>query len=156
MWSFIYNALLFAAAFIAIPFYGARTLLTGKYRKSLLPKLGMRLPETAIVREGSPRIWIHAVSVGEALTARALAADLKARYPRLRLFLSTTTMAGQRTVVEAVEAAGMRPKVKVIVGGAPASATWASEIGADGYSEDAIGAVALVRRLVGAGETAAV
>jgi 3-deoxy-D-manno-octulosonic-acid transferase len=35
------------------------------------------------------------VSVGEALTARALAEDLKARYPRLRLFLSTTTMAGQ-------------------------------------------------------------
>src|SRR6185369_8271773 len=37
----------------------------------------------------------HAVSVGEALTARALAEDLKARYPRLRLFLSTTTMTGQ-------------------------------------------------------------
>lgn len=70
--------------------------------------------------------------------------------------LLTTTMSGQRTVVEAIEAAGMRPKVKVIVGGAPASATWASEIGADGYSEDAIGAVALVRRLVGAAEAAAV
>jgi corrinoid protein of di/trimethylamine methyltransferase len=67
--------------------------------------------------------------------------------------LLTTTMAGQRTVVESVAAAGMRPKVKVIVGGAPASASWASEIGADGYSEDAIGAVALIRRLVGA-ETA--
>jgi corrinoid protein of di/trimethylamine methyltransferase len=67
--------------------------------------------------------------------------------------LLTTTMAGQRTVVEKVAAAGMRPKVKVIVGGAPASASWASEIGADGYSEDAIGAVALIRRLVGA-ETA--
>ncbi|MEW6224377.1 MAG: corrinoid protein [Chloroflexota bacterium] len=70
--------------------------------------------------------------------------------------LLTTTMAGQRTVVEAVAAAGMRPKVKVIVGGAPASATWATEIGADGYSEDAIGAVALVRRLLGAAEAAAV
>ena len=70
--------------------------------------------------------------------------------------LLTTTMAGQRTVVEAVAAAGMRPKVKVIVGGAPASATWATEIGADGYSEDAIGAVALVRRLLGAADAAAV
>jgi corrinoid protein of di/trimethylamine methyltransferase len=70
--------------------------------------------------------------------------------------LLTTTMAGQRTVVEAVAAAGMRPKVKVIVGGAPASASWAAEIGADGYSEDAIGAVALVRRLLGAAEAAAV
>jgi corrinoid protein of di/trimethylamine methyltransferase len=64
--------------------------------------------------------------------------------------LLTTTMAGQRTVVEAVAAAGLRPKVKVMVGGAPASASWASEIGADGYSEDAIGAVALARKLVGA------
>ncbi len=66
--------------------------------------------------------------------------------------LLTTTMAGQRTVVEALDAAGLRPKVKVIVGGAPASATWASEIGADGYSEDAIGAVALARKLLGAAE----
>jgi len=64
--------------------------------------------------------------------------------------LLTTTMAGQRTVVQALEAAGMRPKVKVIVGGAPASESWAAEIGADGYSEDAIGAVALARKLLGA------
>jgi len=64
--------------------------------------------------------------------------------------LLTTTMAGQRTVVEALAAAGMRPRVKVIVGGAPASESWATEIGADGYSEDAIGAVALARRLLGA------
>jgi len=64
--------------------------------------------------------------------------------------LLTTTMAGQRTVVQAMEAAGMRPRVKIIVGGAPASESWASEIGADGYSEDAIGAVALARKLLGA------
>jgi corrinoid protein of di/trimethylamine methyltransferase len=64
--------------------------------------------------------------------------------------LLTTTMAGQRTVVEQFDAAGLRPKCRVIVGGAPASATWAAEIGADGYSEDAIGAVALIRQLVGA------
>jgi corrinoid protein of di/trimethylamine methyltransferase len=63
--------------------------------------------------------------------------------------LLTTTMAGQRTVVEALASAGLRPQVKVIVGGAPASESWAAEIGADGYSEDAIGAVALARRLMG-------
>jgi corrinoid protein of di/trimethylamine methyltransferase len=67
--------------------------------------------------------------------------------------LLTTTMAGQRTVVQALETAGMRPRVKVIVGGAPASESWATEIGADGYSEDAIGAVSLARKLLGA-ETA--
>lgn len=64
--------------------------------------------------------------------------------------LLTTTMAGQRTVVEALATAGLRPRVKVIVGGAPASESWAAEIGADGYSEDAIGAVALARKLLGA------
>jgi len=69
--------------------------------------------------------------------------------------LLTTTMAGQRTVVEALAAAGMRPNVKVMVGGAPASEGWATEIGADGYSEDAIGAVALARRLVGVGAASA-
>ena len=69
--------------------------------------------------------------------------------------LLTTTMAGQRTVVEAIEAAGLRSRVKVIVGGAPASAQWAEEIGADGYSEDAMGAVALARRLLGVGEAVA-
>jgi corrinoid protein of di/trimethylamine methyltransferase len=64
--------------------------------------------------------------------------------------LLTTTMAGQRTVVEALAAAGLRDSVRVMVGGAPASESWAAEIGADGYSEDAIGAVALARRLLGA------
>lgn len=64
--------------------------------------------------------------------------------------LLTTTMSGQRTVVEQFDAAGLRPKCRVIVGGAPGSSSWAAEIGADGYSEDAIGAVSLVRQLVGA------
>src|SRR4029079_18656122 len=45
--------------------------------------------------DGEESIWIHAVSVGEALTARALGAGLKTRYARLPLFLSTTTIPGQ-------------------------------------------------------------
>ncbi len=64
--------------------------------------------------------------------------------------LLTTTMVKQRDVVEALEDAGLRPKVKVMIGGAPVTQGWADEIGADGYSEDAIGAVALAKRLVGA------
>ena len=62
--------------------------------------------------------------------------------------LLTTTMTGQRTVVESLAAAGMRPGVKVIVGGAPVTRAWAAEIGADGYSEDAVGAVALATKLM--------
>jgi corrinoid protein of di/trimethylamine methyltransferase len=63
--------------------------------------------------------------------------------------LLTTTMAGQRQVVEAAQKAGLRPKVRVIVGGAPVTKEWADEIGADGFSEDAAGAVTLAKRLLG-------
>ena len=46
--------------------------------------------------DGDESIWIHAVSVGEVLTARALLPELRERYPQLRIFLSTTTMTGQQ------------------------------------------------------------
>lgn len=68
--------------------------------------------------------------------------------------LLTTTMPGQRQVVEALTREGLRAQVKVMVGGAPVSHAWAREIGADGYGEDAMAAVALARRLVGRGAPA--
>jgi corrinoid protein of di/trimethylamine methyltransferase len=63
--------------------------------------------------------------------------------------LLTTTMVRQRDVVEALEDMGLRSKIKVMVGGAPVTSEWVKEIGADGYSEDAIGAVAVAKKLVG-------
>jgi len=63
--------------------------------------------------------------------------------------LLTTTMPEQKKVIEALDEAGLRGQVKVMVGGAPATQTWADKIGADGYAENAIAAVALARRLVG-------
>jgi corrinoid protein of di/trimethylamine methyltransferase len=68
--------------------------------------------------------------------------------------LLTTTMTGQRNVVAELEAAGLRPRVKVMVGGAPVTSGWAAEIGADGYSEDAVGAVTLAKQLMGVPATA--
>ena len=62
--------------------------------------------------------------------------------------LLTTTMTVQRTIVDALKAAGLRDKVKVMVGGAPVSAQWAADIGADGFAEDAVGAVDLAMRLL--------
>jgi corrinoid protein of di/trimethylamine methyltransferase len=62
--------------------------------------------------------------------------------------LLTTTMVKQRNVIEALDDMGLRPRVKVIVGGAPVTHSWAAEIGADGYSEDAMGAVQLAKKLV--------
>ncbi len=63
--------------------------------------------------------------------------------------LLTTTMGNQRRVIEALGQAGLRPQVKVLVGGAPVSAAWAQEIGADGYSQDAFGAVQVARQVLG-------
>lgn len=62
--------------------------------------------------------------------------------------LLTTTMTGQRTVIAMLDDMGLRPKVKVMIGGAPVTRSWAAEIGADGMSEDAMGAVALAKKLV--------
>lgn len=62
--------------------------------------------------------------------------------------LLTTTMPGQAKVIQALEAAGLRPRVKVMVGGAPVSRSWAEQIGADGYSEDALGALQVAKDLM--------
>ncbi|MCK4977467.1 MAG: cobalamin-dependent protein, partial [Anaerolineales bacterium] len=64
--------------------------------------------------------------------------------------LLTTTMLQQRKLIEAIEEAGLRDQVKIIVGGAPVTDSFATEIGADGYAEDAISAVDLALRLVDA------
>lgn len=62
--------------------------------------------------------------------------------------LLTTTMVRQKDVIEALEDFGLRTKVKVMVGGAPVTERWAEEVGADGFSEDAIGAVNIAKGLV--------
>jgi 5-methyltetrahydrofolate--homocysteine methyltransferase len=63
--------------------------------------------------------------------------------------LLTTTMPYMKVTIEALKAAGLRDKVKVMVGGAPLTDQYAREIGADGYSSDASRAVALAKSLVG-------
>ncbi len=63
--------------------------------------------------------------------------------------LLTTTMEQQKKVVEAVKEAGLKGKVKIIVGGAPTSEEWAKKIGADAYGENAIEAVGKIKKLTG-------
>ncbi len=62
--------------------------------------------------------------------------------------LLTTTMPAMRTTIDALKQAGIRDRVKVLVGGAPITQKYADEIGADGYSENAVGAVALAKKAV--------
>ena len=62
--------------------------------------------------------------------------------------LLTTTMPSMKTTIDAMKQAGVRDQVKVIVGGAPITQKYADEIGADGYTEAASGAVALARKVM--------
>jgi len=63
--------------------------------------------------------------------------------------LLTTTMLNQEAVIEALEEAGLREQVKVVIGGAPTSTDWAQTIGADAYAENANEAVGVVKGLLG-------
>ncbi len=90
----VYSLLTLLLLVVLSPYFVYQAIRYKKYTGNLRERLGY-LP-ISFNLDGEASIWIHAVSVGEALTARALAADLKERYPRLRLFLSTTTMAGQQ------------------------------------------------------------
>ncbi|MEN9564088.1 MAG: trimethylamine corrinoid protein 1 [Chloroflexota bacterium] len=63
--------------------------------------------------------------------------------------LLTTTMVRQRELIEELDKENLRPRIKVMVGGAPITRDWATKIKADGTSEDAVGAVALAKQLVG-------
>lgn len=63
--------------------------------------------------------------------------------------LLTTTMIRQKEVIEELEKEGLRSRFKVMVGGAPITRDWVARIGADGYSEDAVGAVVVAKQLLG-------
>jgi corrinoid protein of di/trimethylamine methyltransferase len=62
--------------------------------------------------------------------------------------LLTTTMFGQKKVIKLLESKGIRDKFKVILGGAPVTSSWVEESGADGYADNAIDAVKLVKTLL--------
>jgi 5-methyltetrahydrofolate--homocysteine methyltransferase len=63
--------------------------------------------------------------------------------------LLTTTMPSMRTTIDALEQAGVRQQVKVLIGGAPITQKYANEIGADGYSDNAAEAVSLAKKCLG-------
>ncbi|HSC27078.1 MAG TPA: 3-deoxy-D-manno-octulosonic acid transferase [Vicinamibacterales bacterium] len=88
-------SVLIVAFFVAVsPILLYQAIRYRKYIRSLPQRMGY-LP-VSFNLDADESIWIHAVSVGEVLTARALLPELKANYPRLRIFLSTTTMTGQQ------------------------------------------------------------
>ncbi|PYR77179.1 MAG: 3-deoxy-D-manno-octulosonic acid transferase [Acidobacteria bacterium] len=90
----LYSVLIVTFFVVVSPYLAWQAVRYRKYIGSLRQRFGY-LP-ISFNLDGDESIWIHAVSVGEVLTARALLPELKERYPRLRLFLSTTTMTGQQ------------------------------------------------------------
>jgi corrinoid protein of di/trimethylamine methyltransferase len=65
--------------------------------------------------------------------------------------LLTTTMVKQKSVIDKLKEAGLHPQIKVMVGGVPVTSDWARQIGADGFSEDAIGSVAVAKQILNLG-----
>ena len=90
----VYSFLIVVFGVIASPYLAYQAIRYKKYVGSLGQRLGY-LP-VSFNLDGEESIWIHAVSVGEVLTVRALVPDLRRSYPKLRIFLSTTTLAGQQ------------------------------------------------------------
>jgi 3-deoxy-D-manno-octulosonic-acid transferase len=89
-----YTLAIVVLAVVLSPWFAYQALRYRKYVANLPQRMGY-LP-ISFNLEGDESIWIHAVSVGEVLTARALLPDLRERYPGLRIFLSTTTLSGQQ------------------------------------------------------------
>ena len=90
----LYSLLILILGVVVSPYLAYQAIRYKKYIGSLGQRLGY-LP-VSFNLDGEESIWIHAVSVGETMTVRALIADLRRRYPNLRIFLSTTTMAAQQ------------------------------------------------------------
>jgi 3-deoxy-D-manno-octulosonic-acid transferase len=100
----LYSLLTAAGMLLLSPYFLLRGLIQGKYLSNIPERLGWRFPPE-LRDENSPgstqkSIWIHAVSVGEVLAVLPLAQKLKARFPLLRLVVSTTTVTGQNLAHE--------------------------------------------------------
>jgi 3-deoxy-D-manno-octulosonic-acid transferase len=93
---FFYSLLLAAGLLLSLPYWLLQMLRHGKYRRGLSQRLG-RIPEQLKQNERAarPAFWVHAVSVGEVLAVRRLVEELRRRFPRHRVMMSTTTDTGQ-------------------------------------------------------------
>ncbi len=91
----LYNIILFFAAVMIAPYYLLKIIFAGKYRKSILQKLGGRQSKILSGLKKAPRVWIHTVSVGEVTAAAPIVASLKKKRPEVEIIFSTSTETGQ-------------------------------------------------------------
>ena len=93
---FVYSLLMGIVALLLTPYWIVQGLRHGKYFSNLGQRLGFSFPTLSKLPEKRlGAIWIHAVSVGEALSGVTLARRLKQAYPDRPLVISTTTLTGQ-------------------------------------------------------------
>ena len=90
------------------------------------------------------------INIGNDVSPQKFIDAVRTHNPRIVAMsaLLTTTMTSMETTINAICEAGLRDKVKIMIGGAPVSANFSNKIGADGYSDNANGAVKLARELV--------
>ena len=102
----------------------------------------------ASMLEGS---GFEVVNIGIDIPAEKFIAAVNEHHPDILCMsaLLTTTMPYMKTVIDAVEEAGLRGRVKIMVGGAPINQSYAEQIGADGYSDNANSAVLKAKELMG-------
>ena len=91
----LYNIILLIAALVIAPYFFLKIIFTGKYRKSFMQKFGGRQTKILEDVQGGPRVWIHAVSVGEVTAAAPIVASLKRKRPEVKIIFSTWTETGQ-------------------------------------------------------------
>lgn len=91
----LYNVILFIAAIFIVPYFLLKMVFAGKYRKSIIPKLGGKQTKILTNLKDGKRVWIHAVSVGEVTAAAPIVASLKMRNPGVKIIFSTSTETGQ-------------------------------------------------------------
>ena len=103
----LYNLLLGAFGVGVLPLFLAKVIFSRKKREIFSQKLGFIPEETLAGMKGEPRIWLHAVSLGEVSAAHPLIRKLREVYPGACLMLSTGTESGQKIARERVlEATG--------------------------------------------------
>jgi 3-deoxy-D-manno-octulosonic-acid transferase len=100
----IYSLLLALAFIVLLPYFIYQALFHRKYLNNFRERMGL-LPDS-LKNDARPAIWLHAVSVGEALAAGSLVRALGERFPRHRLIISTTTATGQAVARARIKGAG--------------------------------------------------
>jgi 3-deoxy-D-manno-octulosonic-acid transferase len=95
LYSFLYSVVLAMGMLASLPYWLFQMARHGKYCKGLAERLGRVPARLQLLKAQEPVIWVHAVSVGEVLAVAGLVEDLQRRFPRHKIFISTTTDTGQ-------------------------------------------------------------